>query len=633
MRYSTRLVKRFAVATVVVVGALALGVSGAGATPPPDAFNATAGVVFSGTVGGFTTSNCGPGGCVGLNPFVTIDWGDGATSRVQADETCLDAGCSSADWSISGAHRYRLPGTYAASFTSVLDGGVPVAISATVSDDPNSIVPSSQTIRPVVGAPFSNVVVATFTDANPLAAVSDFTSSIVWGDGTQSPGTVQATADGFQILGGHTYARVKRFPVSVTIQHLDNNAAPTGASAIAASQANVGDAALTGAASPITAVVGVPFAGPVASFGDPNPFAVAGDFTATVAWGDGTTSAGTITASPSGFLITGSHTFASSGQIPVTVHVVDSQGSTTTVQALAAVSPAPPPPRTTVTLSPASPTGSHGWYRGTVRASVAATTLIGSVVATRCQLDGPTPSGFDALPAGCAFAGGGASITADGQHVLYAAAVNDAGQKERPTATSIAIDATPPAVRCSARRPVLRTGTVGALVKATVTDGTSGPASQTVAVPAATSTPGTKIAHLTGTDNAGNTTTVHCPYVVLGQINPSLLWGFRPQGATTQVASLVAGHLPSRATIRVLGCRAASQTIRVRHNGTRHQVTVELTRLVRGLNLHVGTVLEVAISERDTIGRGFVFTMRNGRVPSEVVGCLAPGSVRPNRGC
>jgi hypothetical protein len=242
----------------------------------------------------------------------------------------------------------------------------------------------------------------------------------------------------------------------------------------------------------------------------------------------------------------------------------------------------------------------------------------------------------------------GAQITGDGQHVLYAASINDAGQKERPTATSIAIDATPPTIGCSSVRPVLRTGTVGALVKGTVTDTTSGPESQTVAVPAATSTPGTKMARLTGADNAGNTTTVNCPYLVLGQINPSLVWGFRLQGASTQVASLVAGHIPPQATIRVLchgaGCRSASRAVRPSHKpicrskicrrgGRKSRTTVDLTGLFQGWTLQAGTVLEVAVGERDTVGRGFVFTMRNGRSPSEVVGCLAPLSLIPNRDC
>jgi hypothetical protein len=182
-------------------------------------------------------------------------------------------------------------------------------------------------------------------------------------------------------------------------------------------------------------------------------------------------------------------------------------------------------------------------------------------------------------------------------------------------------------------------------VKATVADRTSGPQSQTVAVPAATSAAGRKIARLTGSDNAGNSTTIKCPYVVLGQINPSLIWAFLPQGPSTSVQSLVAGPIPARATIRILchgaGCRSASRTIhpagggpcRRRNCRPKARRTVDLTGLFQGWNLHVGTVIEVAITERDTIGRGFVFTMRNGRRPSEAVGCLAPRSLIPNRHC
>ena len=620
----------FAGILAVVVLSLAADVSAAGATPPPNAFTATAGVSFSGVVGGFHTDNCGPSGCQIFNPFVTIDWGDGSLpSGGRATPAC--PACDSSDWSVNqdgqASHTYRFPGTYPASFTSRLtNGALPVSVTATVTDDPRSITPVAKAIAPVVGAPFSNVVVATFTDTNTLAAAVDFTSTVNWGDGTQSPGTVQvAPGGGFQVLGDHTFSKVRNFAVSVTIRHLDNNGAPNGASATAPSQARVADAVLTGAPNPITAVVGVPFSGPVASLGDPNPFAVASDFSATVAWGDGVTSAATIVASPGGFLITGSHTFASPGRIPVVVHVADVQGSTTTVQALAAVSPAPPPPRTTVTLSPAAPTGSHGWYRGPVHASLAAATAIGAVVATRCQLDGAAPGSFDALPAGCLFAGGGAQISGDGPHVLYASSINDAGQKERPTATSIAIDATPPRVRCSSTRPIFKTGRVGAPAKASVTDRTSGPESQTVAVPAATSTSGNKIARLIGSDQAGNTKTIKCPYRVLGQINPSLIWAFLPQRTSTQVVSLVAGHLPAHATIKVLcrgaGCRSASHTVRPSRR------TMDLTALLHGSNLHVGTVLEIAIGQRNAIGRGFVFTMRAGRDPSEVVGCLAPRSL------
>ena len=42
------------------------------------------------------------------------------------------------------------------------------------------------------GTGISGATVATFTDANPNAAASDFTATIDWGDGTTTSGTVVA---------------------------------------------------------------------------------------------------------------------------------------------------------------------------------------------------------------------------------------------------------------------------------------------------------------------------------------------------------------------------------------------------------------------------------------------------------
>ena len=54
------------------------------------------------------------------------------------------------------------------------------------------------------------------------------------------------------------------------------------------------------------------------------PFgAVASDFTATINWGDGTTSAGAVTGSAGSFAIAGTHTFAEEGGYTVTVTVTD----------------------------------------------------------------------------------------------------------------------------------------------------------------------------------------------------------------------------------------------------------------------------------------------------------------------
>ena len=73
----------------------------------------------------------------------------------------------------------------------------------------------------------------------------------------------------------------------------------------------------------------------VATFTDTNPQAVAGDFAATIAWGDGTSAApdvthGTVLVQADGaFAVTGNHTyFAASSGFPVTVIINDTKDGT-----------------------------------------------------------------------------------------------------------------------------------------------------------------------------------------------------------------------------------------------------------------------------------------------------------------
>jgi len=70
-----------------------------------------------------------------------------------------------------------------------------------------------------VGEPVVDEI-ATFTDANPVPLVSDFTASINWGDGTVTAGGIGAwsgTIHVFAPSGGHAYAGQGSFTVSVTL--------------------------------------------------------------------------------------------------------------------------------------------------------------------------------------------------------------------------------------------------------------------------------------------------------------------------------------------------------------------------------------------------------------------------------
>jgi RHS repeat-associated protein len=77
----------------------------------------------------------------------------------------------------------------------------------------------------------------------------------------------------------------------------------------------------------LAAFAGLSNAGVLAYFTDTNAGAAADDFTATIDWGDGGTSSGTVTADPrGGFDVSGSHTYAATGTYAVSVAIADGSG-------------------------------------------------------------------------------------------------------------------------------------------------------------------------------------------------------------------------------------------------------------------------------------------------------------------
>lgn len=86
----------------------------------------------------------------------------------------------------------------------------------------------------------ASTIVATFTDTNPGAAITDFTAVINWGDGTVSPGTISqvgGSSTQFEVTptGGHTYAEEGMYPITVLIS---NQTASTPTIAAAGSTVN-----------------------------------------------------------------------------------------------------------------------------------------------------------------------------------------------------------------------------------------------------------------------------------------------------------------------------------------------------------------------------------------------------------
>jgi hypothetical protein len=79
---------------------------------------------------------------------------------------------------------------------------------------------------------------------------------------------------------------------------------------------------IVGTGTVITPGMSNPFLGPVATFTDGNPSAFAGEFSATIGWGDGTISDGTVLANGNGgFDVQGGHTYGAAGRFGVDVTI------------------------------------------------------------------------------------------------------------------------------------------------------------------------------------------------------------------------------------------------------------------------------------------------------------------------
>jgi PKD repeat protein len=278
-------------------------------------------------IGTFTDTSGEP--LADLSAVVT--WGDGSAPQVVSSLTALGGGV---DVGVSANHTYIEAGTYSlVVVVTSASSGESIHLTGQVTiGDASLAVQSTPVISGLVeGTSFSGQV-AQLVDVNPYASVSDLSASVAWGDGTAST-TATVTQPGgvgtpFVIDGMHTYAQAGEYAVTVHATDVD------GAQVTVDNSASVADAPLTASADqPVVAdtTIGSLVVGAVGSFVDPNPLATVAGLSATVSWGDGTSTPGTIvqpggTATP--FLVDGTHTYAATGSYQVTASVSDIGGST-----------------------------------------------------------------------------------------------------------------------------------------------------------------------------------------------------------------------------------------------------------------------------------------------------------------
>lgn len=199
--------------------------------------------------------------------------------------------------------------------------GCNLCITLTIADAP--INATGKSVSAVEGAT-ATATVATFTDPDSTATASNYAATINWGDANSSAGTITSGTTGFMVSGTHLYAEEGSYSVSVTITDVDNPSS----SVTTTSTATVADAQLTAAPACAASTLGS-YNGATATFADAaGAVGTASNFIATIVWGDGTTSAGTITGSgPGSYTVNGAHSYASLGLFTIKTTIADDGGS------------------------------------------------------------------------------------------------------------------------------------------------------------------------------------------------------------------------------------------------------------------------------------------------------------------
>jgi PKD repeat protein len=274
----------------------------------------------------------------------TIDWGDGSKPTegqiiggylplIMADgsvSTTAPVPIPGASYEVTGQHDYTTAGKFPIAIT--INGPDGATASARATATVAAIQAQGISFDATTNQSDTGQEVATFQVGDPNAKTSDFTATIDWGDqsqptagtitpapdifagtstganGTSSAATTTTSAqptsivgtpirwpsfNGFVVSGDHTYRADGSYTVMVTITDPNKNSVTTTATAI------VSNGAIRAQGIDFDATTDQADTGQtVASFTATDSTATASDFTATIDWGDGQGSDGTIVPEP-----------------------------------------------------------------------------------------------------------------------------------------------------------------------------------------------------------------------------------------------------------------------------------------------------------------------------------------------
>lgn len=300
---------------------------------------ATEGAALTGTLATFRDPN-GVGAAADYS--ATIDWGD-STTLAQGTISEPDA---NGVFTISGSHPYSEERAMPETLSVVVHRAN--SPDATATDSVN--VADAPLTGHGVGFVYQRNVdgaVAFFSDADTADAAGDYAATIDWGDGQTSAAAialnnVSGTPIGpgqFVVNGQHAYDGANRHDITITAAH--GTAEPL---VIHSSQVLNPNNLIASGVGTLSATEGVSLTATLATFTDPVGAQPPGDYSATVNWGDGSTTTGTVSGASGDFQVAGSHVYTKAGGETITVVVSDAGGAEATIASAATVATAPGTP-------------------------------------------------------------------------------------------------------------------------------------------------------------------------------------------------------------------------------------------------------------------------------------------------
>jgi PKD repeat protein len=239
----------------------------------------------------------------------TIDWGDGTVTAAEVTE-------SGGSGTVSGSHAYTASGEHTVTLTvEDDDGGIASATMVIVVNSP----PVAALVGPCSGVEGSAITFdasgSSDPDGDPLQYRWDFDGDGTWDtDYSESP-----TAE---------YTWNDDYAGTVVVEVSDGDLVSTALASVTVANVNPTITSITGPLDPTPVGTSVDLGG---AFTDPGTLDT---HTASMQWGDGTTTAGTVSESGGSGTVAGSHVYTTPGVYRVTLTVTDDDGGSDSMEFL-----------------------------------------------------------------------------------------------------------------------------------------------------------------------------------------------------------------------------------------------------------------------------------------------------------